>query len=239
MTLSAQKLRVHELRVARGGRIVVGGASFEVGAGEIATLEGPNGSGKSTLLRALAGLCPIASGQAEIAGAAGDAQLTEDRDAYQEQTLYGGHLDAVKPALSVRENLAFWALYYGAPAEGLQERLERAMERFALSEIADAPAATCSAGQKRRLGLARFAAIDRPVWLLDEPTVSLDAAAGERFAALLAEHAVGGGLAIVATHAPLGLTPSQRLDSRRFAPSGGGGRDAEQDPFLVDGDKWT
>lgn len=230
-----------DISARRGGRLIFRGAGFGLGGGAVATLEGPNGSGKSTLLRALAGLGPVESGDAVVTDAGGRTSLRKDRDGYQERILYSGHLDAVKPALSVRENLVFWAELYASEATGAETGVDAALAAFDLESLADTPAAACSAGQKRRLGLARLAAISRPVWLLDEPTVSMDARSIERFAGLVQAHAGTGGIALIATHAAIGLTPTARIDMAAFSlgaspaePTASGA----DDPFLEDGD-WT
>lgn len=191
------ELTVEDLACRRAGRLVFAGLGFAVPAGRAAALRGPNGSGKSSLLRVLAGLCPPASGTARLDG----LDLRRDGEAWRERVALAGHLDAVKPALSVRENLAAWALFHGLPAA----RADAALERFGLAGLAGDPAHWCSAGQKRRLGLARLLVTQRPVWLLDEPTVSLDAASTAVFAQAVAEHCAAGGLALAATHVPLGF----------------------------------
>jgi heme exporter protein A len=213
-------LDVSDLACRRAGRRVFAGVSFRVKAGEAATLRGPNGSGKSSLLRVLAGLIPPEAGAARL----GDVALS-DRDAWQERVAYAGHLDAVKPQLSVAENLEGWAALYGA-APGA---VEAALDRFGLEAIADYPASYCSAGQKRRLGLARLPVTGRPLWLLDEPTVSLDAESVAVFAALVREHVAAGGVAVAATHVPLGLEDGPLIELRPAAESAA---PAEADPFL-------
>lgn len=189
-------MTVEDLSCVRGGRVVFSGLSFQASAGTPTLLRGPNGVGKSTLLRVLAGLLPAASGSAQL----GEARLA-NRSAFQELVTYAGHLDAVKPALTIRQNLAIWAGIHGTgPAE-----VDAALGRFGLDHIADRPTVQCSAGQKRRLGLARLMVIDRPLWLLDEPTVSLDADSSRLVAHLIREHCARGGLALVATHVDLGI----------------------------------
>ncbi len=188
-------------------------------------LRGPNGAGKSTLLRVLAGLIPAQSGTAVL-----NNIPLDNRDEFQENITYAGHLDAIKPQLTVAENLRFWAYLFGSNAFG------QTMQDFRLNDIADRQAHTCSAGQKRRLGLARIAVTARPLWLLDEPTVSLDTETTSQFAALIEKHCTKGGMALIATHIDLGLANSTELhlqsmtaEIRRSLP--------ESDPFLT-GD-WT
>ena len=194
-------LEATEICVERGGRLALVSPAFSINAGEAARLSGPNGAGKSTLLRALAGLSPLKSGDATLGG----VSLAADREAFAQQVAYAGHRDAVKPALTVRENLAHWAAIFGGGG------VEPALAWFALDHIADAPAAYCSAGQQRRLGLARLLVVDRQLWLLDEPTVSLDAASVEAFAAAVAAHCAGGGVAIAATHIDFGLPKGPQI----------------------------
>jgi heme exporter protein A len=210
------------LACRRAGRRVFAGVSFRVGAGEAATLTGPNGAGKSTLLRLLAGFLRAEAGEARLDG----LSLGRDADGFQERVAYAGHLDGVKPQLTVAENLGGWAALYGA-APG---RVGTALERFGLSALADWPAATCSAGQKRRLGLARLLVAGRPLWLLDEPTVSLDAAAVATFAEVVREHLAGGGLAVAATHVPIGLEGGPAI---RLAPAAPAEAASADDPFLA------
>ncbi|MGB0412693.1 MAG: heme ABC exporter ATP-binding protein CcmA, partial [Pikeienuella sp.] len=191
------------IRVERGGRLALTAPDFEISPGQAAVLTGPNGVGKSTLLRALAGLLPVAGGDATY----GEASLSADREGYGELVAYAGHLDAVKPALTVADNLAAWAAIYRAGTD----QVSAALKRFTLDHIADAPAAYCSAGQKRRLGLARLLVMRRPIWLLDEPTVSLDTASTEIFAGMVAAHCAKGGVAVAATHIDIGLPPGPRI----------------------------
>ncbi len=216
-------LIVENLACTRAGRRVFAGVCFVVRAGEAALLTGPNGAGKSSLLRVLAGLIPPERGAARL----GAVSLAADREGFQERVAYAGHLDAVKPQLSVTANLALWAQLYGGGG------VAAALETFGLDRIADLPAAYCSAGQKRRLGLARLLVAERALWLLDEPTVSLDAASVAVFADVVRGHLARGGLAIAATHAPLGLEYGPRI---AMAPPQAAAPAAD-DPFL--GEAWT
>jgi heme exporter protein A len=178
----------------RGGREVFSGLDFTAAAGEALAVVGRNGSGKTSLLRLIAGLLVPAGGSIGLAG--GDAELT-----LPEQCHYLGHRDALKPALSVAENLSFWADFLGG------ERFD-AIENLAavgLDHATHLPAAFLSAGQRRRLSLARLLTVRRPVWLLDEPTTALDAAGQDMFGGLMRDHLSRGGLIIAATHAPLGI----------------------------------
>ena len=214
-------LSADPIEVERGGRLALSAPGFEVGAGQAGVLRGPNGAGKSTLLRALAGLLPIAAGDARL----DDLSISADREEFMAKVAYAGHLDAVKPAMSVRENLASWAALY----ETAQAGVGPALDALNLTTIADTPAAYCSAGQKRRLGLSRLLVMDRPVWLLDEPTVSLDTASVALFASAVSAHCAAGGVALAATHIEIGLPDGPRINiappSERIADAG--------DPFLT------
>ncbi|MBB5516231.1 heme exporter protein A [Rubricella aquisinus] len=214
-------LAVSSLTLMRSGRMIVSDLSFALTPGRATLLRGPNGVGKSTVLRAIAGLMPIASGSVVLNG----TPLT-DRDAFQDQVLFAGHQDALKPTLTVAENIAFWAHLFGGDVRA-------AMQSFQLDEIADRPAHACSAGQKRRTGLARLAlAKDRPLWLLDEPTVSLDQATVERVASVIRAHCDAGGMALIATHIDLGLTDADTLTLTRPRPVTAA---EETDPFMAGG----
>jgi heme exporter protein A len=183
------------LSVARGGVTVLSGLTFAVGAGQALTLRGPNGSGKTTLLRTLAGLQPPVGGELHIA---------------PDSIAYAAHADGLKSTLTVAENLGFWASVYGGPSPDL------AIDSLDLTALTGRRAGELSAGQKRRLGLARLLVTGRPLWLLDEPTVSLDAASIGLFAMVLRQHLAGGGAAIIATHVDLGLPEAEVLDLGPF-----------------------
>lgn len=209
----ALRLRGQDLSCVRGGRRVFCDLNFELSGGQALVLVGPNGSGKSTLLRVIAGLL-----MHERGGLSLDGQMPET--SLKDHLLYEGHLDGVKPALSVAENLAFWARVWGLPSD----RIIPALKVFALEALADLPAGLLSAGQTRRLGLARLGlfepgAAGRPIWLLDEPTVSLDAANVALFAGLVQSHLQAGGMVLAATHIDLGLGAQARtLSLDEFSP---------------------
>jgi heme exporter protein A len=191
-----------DLGCNRGGRQVFSGLSFAVETGEALVILGPNGVGKSSLLRLIAGFVRRSSGELMLEG--GDAELT-----IGEQAHYLGHQDALKPSLSVAENLAFWSRYLGE-GDGAGE-VVAALTAVGLDQIADLPAAYLSAGQRRRLSIARLIAIERPIWLLDEPTTALDAAAQAKLAGLMARHLAAGGLILAAAHGPIGLAAPREL----------------------------
>ncbi|MDT8327659.1 MAG: heme ABC exporter ATP-binding protein CcmA [Roseovarius sp.] len=188
-------LSVSGLTIARGGIRVLEGLSFDLSPGQALVLRGPNGIGKTTLLRTIAGLQPPISGKIH---------------APAEALVYAGHADGIKATLTVRENLEFWAQAFG------HGDISGAMEAFQLAPLADRPAGALSAGQKRRLGLARLLVTGREIWVLDEPTVSLDVEAVAMFAAAVRAHLAGGGIAVIATHIDLGLSEAKVLDVAPF-----------------------
>lgn len=196
-------VEVNNLTCERGGRRIFRDISFAAATGQVLTLEGPNGAGKSSALRVLAGFLPQASGDIRMQMTAG----YEITDAEERGKLIGwiGHNDGVKAQLSVLENARFFAALYGARVDVLE-----VLNHVGLKRLVDLPAQYLSAGQRKRLGLARLILSDRPLWLLDEPLSSLDAAGRRLAAELIGEHCDNGGIAIVATHETLGL------DATRF-----------------------
>jgi heme exporter protein A len=196
------------LIIERGGRVVISGVSFAVKAGEALVLTGPNGTGKTTLIRALAGLLSLTGGTIQVNG--GNSTGQDEAPTMAAISHYVGHRDAVKPKLTVAENVAFWAEFLG-DARANPAQTDDALAACGLLDLADVPAAYLSAGQKRRLGLARLLSAPRPLWLLDEPTTALDAAHQRAFAALIERHRAEGGLVIAATHMDLGLRNARSL----------------------------
>ena len=188
------RLSATGLGCIRGSRTVLSDINLELFSGEALALVGPNGSGKSSLLRLIAGLLRSSEGRIELEG--GDDERT-----LPEQAHYQGHLDAFKPYLTVRENLDFWSRYLSGRAVAPEEPLAA----LGLGGLADLPAAYLSAGQRRRLSLARLIAVPRPVWLLDEPSSALDAAGQDRLAEFMRQHLATGGMILAATHGPLGI----------------------------------
>lgn len=184
-------LAVHNLAVARGGLRAVEGVSFTLDKGQALILRGPNGIGKTTLLRCVAGLQPPVAGRIEMAA---------------DMVAYAAHADGLKSALSVAENLRFWARIFG------RRDIAAAIEAMKLHGLTARAAGSLSAGQKRRLGLARLLVTGRPLWVLDEPTVSLDAESVALFATVIRAHLAQGGAALMATHIDLGLPEAELLD---------------------------
>ena len=196
------RLRAWDLAIERGGRRLFEGLSFEAEAGAALIVTGPNGAGKSSLLRALCGFLPIEAGGFALEG--GDKDLS-----VVEQAHYLGHAEAIKGALTAGENLVFWAAMLGG--EPSRAAALAALARLGLAHVIDFPARALSAGQKRRVALARLLVARRPLWLLDEPTTALDAAARGAFAAIMQAHLDAGGVLVAATHASLGLKNAREL----------------------------
>jgi len=210
---SALALGVTDLACARGGLTVLEGVSFTLRAGHALILRGPNGIGKTTLLRTLVGLQPALAGTVSLPA---------------EAMAYAAHADGLKATLTVAENLGFWAAVYGT------DGVEDALHKMNLVELRARQAANLSAGQKRRLGLARLLVTGRPIWVLDEPTISLDAASVALFAGVVREHLAAGGLALIATHIDPGLDEAEVLDLapyRAKSPADGGMASAFDEAF--------
>jgi heme exporter protein A len=199
------RLRAWDLTIERGGRRVISGLSFEVAAGAALIVTGANGAGKTSLLRALAGFLPVEAGGFALEG--GDAERTVG-----EQAHYLGHADGVKSALTAGENLAFAAAMLGG--DSTRAAQFGALSALGLSHVIDFPARLLSAGQRRRVALARLTVAKRPLWLLDEPATSLDVAAQAALAAIMRTHLKDGGVLVAAVHASLGLDDAQELRLR-------------------------
>ena len=195
----AMELLAKDLTCERGGRIVFRNVSLALKPTQLMQLTGPNGSGKSSLLRLIAGLNEAQHGEIALAG--GNAELT-----IGQQSHYIAHQEAVKTALTVEENLGFWRDFMGGGD------VAEALHAFDLTRLASYPAGLLSAGQKRRLALARLVLVPRVLWLLDEPTVGLDTASLARLAGVMARQLDQGGMIIAATHVPLGREPDCRLE---------------------------
>jgi heme exporter protein A len=209
-----------DLTCRRGGRDIFAGLNFSVAAGEALTVSGRNGAGKSSLLRMLVGLVRIAQGSLDLED--GDPDLT-----IGEQAHYLGHQDALKPSLSVAENLEFWAGFLGPTIASRGD----ALSAVGLDTLADLPAGYLSAGQRRRLSMARLLAVKRPIWLLDEPASTLDAAGQRRLRDFMRAHLAAGGLIVAATHAALGIEGAQELRLDQLSPAF-----AQVSASLSDGD---
>lgn len=206
ITQTAIQLIVNNLAAMRGTRIVFRNLGLTARSGDAYAIIGPNGAGKTTFLRCVAGLLAPASGSVTLTGG-------DDERSVGEQCHYIGHLNGIKPALSVIENLRFYYRFLGG--EG---NIEATLERLTLTELQDIPAAYLSAGQKRRLGLARLLCAERPVWLLDEPAVSLDQTSQGILAQIVSEHLQGGGIVLAVTHMPLGWEAAETLDFGHLVP---------------------
>jgi heme exporter protein A len=194
------RLSASDLACRRGGREVFAGIGFSVTAGQALVISGRNGSGKSSLLRMVVGLLRVAAGRIALEG--GDPQLT-----LGEQAHYLGHQDALKPSLSVGENLRFWTGFLA----GVAADIAAPLAAVGLGTLADLPAAYLSAGQRRRLSIARLIAVKRPIWLLDEPASTLDAAGQARLSELMRTHLGEGGLILAAAHGAIGLDGASEL----------------------------
>jgi len=205
--------RADQLSCRRSDRLIFQGLGFSVPPGGALLLLGPNGSGKSSLLRLLAGLLKPAAGQIFW----GDEPLSQDREAHAGRLHYLGHQDAVKPVLTAEENLLFWARLHdpNTPAS----RIAAALAAFDLTRLAQTPGKLLSAGQHRRLALARLLAAPAPLWLLDEPSVGLDHQSVARLEAILADHRAQGGIVALSTHAEIALPNAQVLQLDDFTPA--------------------
>jgi heme exporter protein A len=194
------QLTAENLTCLRGGREVFRGLSFSLKSGEALLVTGRNGAGKSSLLRMIAGLVRIAAGTLALDGSETDGAIGE-------RAHYLGHLDALKTALTVAENLQFWAEFLG-PSSG---DIAPALQAVDLGALADLPAAYLSTGQRRRLSIARLVAVPRAIWLLDEPTSALDATSQARLSELMRRHLTSGGMIVAAAHGAIGLERAREL----------------------------
>lgn len=196
------QLKGDNLTCSRGGREVFTGLNFSLSGGEALLVTGRNGAGKSSLLRMVAGLVHAAAGRLTLEGGEPEASIAE-------QSHFVGHQDAVKPSLTVGENLQFWARYLGATER--TSDINSALAAVDLAPLARLPGAYLSAGQQRRLSIARLIVVKRSIWLLDEPTSALDAPSQHRLADLMRSHLAGGGMIVAAVHGPIGLERAREL----------------------------
>lgn len=200
------------LTCIRGERGVFHDLDFRVAAGGALVLVGPNGAGKSSLLRLMAGLLPPTRGTLLW----DDADIRDDAEAHRARLHHVGHLDAVKPVLTVAENVGFWAEISNGPEVDTQAAVAEALDALAIGHLADMPGRFLSAGQKRRTNLARLIAAPADLWLLDEPTTALDAETTGRLKDLISRHRAAGGMVVVSTHTDLGLDGAETLDVAVF-----------------------
>lgn len=212
--MTAPDLVAEALACRRGERLVFAGLSFRLPAGGALLLTGANGSGKTSLLRVLATLIPPTSGRLLW----GIAPVENESAAYRAQLDFVGHQDGVKPGLTPRETLAFWAALRGTEASRAPGLLEAALAAFALDRIADWPCRWLSTGQRRRIALARLIVAPASIWLLDEPTSTLDHESQLRLERAIAEHRASGGRVVVASHTPIDINPATAIALDAFAP---------------------
>ena len=217
MTEAGFDLIAENLACRRGERIVFAGVSFRLPAGGALLLTGANGSGKTSLLRILATLLPLAAGRLLWGTAPVDADIAE----YRARLHYVGHQDAVKPGLTPRETLVFWAALRGLDRRRAPVLADAALAAFALAEVADWPCRWLSAGQRRRLALARLLTVPASIWLLDEPTSALDHDNQGRLEGAIAAHRAEGGRIAVASHMPIDIADASILRLDAFAAAAG------------------
>ncbi len=190
----------------RGERRVFSNLDFSLAPGQAVVLRGPNGCGKTSLLRIVATLLRAVDGQLIWDG----VDISEDVEEHRARLHFIGHQDAVKGALTVRENVAIWAQVRGET----NDRIDAALSAFEISHLADTPAQYLSAGQHRRTALARLVASSAALWLLDEPTVSLDADGTKCLQRVIADHRAARGMVMAATHIELGLDDAELLEMK-------------------------
>ncbi|SOD92654.1 heme ABC exporter ATP-binding protein CcmA [Caenispirillum bisanense] len=212
------------LACIRGERIVFADLDFSLAPGEAILLLGPNGSGKSSLLRVMAGLLRPAAGALTWGG----APVAEDPEAHGGRSRYIGHHDAIKPVLTVRENVGFWSSLWSG--DGSTATVQRALAAFGIAHLLDVPGRWLSAGQKRRVNLSRLLAAPAPLWLLDEPTTALDRATVAVVEGLIAEHRARGGMVVLSTHTDVALPGAKVLQMDDFTvPMDWAGLDAAEE----------
>ncbi len=203
-----------DLACRRGERMVFAGLSFRLPPGGALLLTGVNGSGKSSLLRLVAGLLMPAAGNLLW----GTIRIADDIASHYARLHYIGHLDALKPAMTPREILAFWAALRGLQRSCATVSIAEALAAFDVEAIADWPCRWLSAGQRRRVALARLLATPAPLWLLDEPTTALDTDSQARLEQVIAAHRAANGMVMIATHAPIALDSAANLALDGYGP---------------------
>lgn len=201
------RFEADNLACIRGERPVFSGLTFALASGGGLLLRGPNGSGKSSLLRILAGFLKPVGGSLDWS----DFDRVETPETHRARTHYVGHMEAIKPALTVEEHLTFWAR-----AKGYKQPAGNILQALDLESLADVPGRFLSAGQKRRLSLTRLLATPATLWLLDEPSVTLDGQSAARLEDMLAAHRATGGMAIVATHTEIALPGAESIDMAEY-----------------------
>lgn len=206
------RLIAEDLSGERGGEIVFSNVGFTLADGQALVVTGANGSGKSTLLRVIAGLLPVAGGRVALEGGG------ETFPSIASACHYLGHQNAMKPALSLTENLSYWRSFLGEA----QLDIDDALAAVGLTGIGHLPFGYLSTGQRRRAAIARLLVSYRPLWLLDEPTAGLDKASSQRLAALMAAHCRDGGMIVAATHLPLGIEAQELRMGDLSSPEGRG-----------------
>ncbi|MGB7287781.1 MAG: heme ABC exporter ATP-binding protein CcmA [Salaquimonas sp.] len=214
------KFEANTIAVDRGDRRIVQEVSFSLTNGEVLVVTGENGSGKSTLLRALAGLLPLAEGRLHFDFLAEGA---DDPMMIRENIHYLGHQNAMKPSLSVRENLNFWQDFTTKPQQAVSVEgmsTEEALDFVDLPQTIDLPFGYLSTGMKRRVSIAKLLIREKPIWIVDEPTAGLDANSSEMFSGLARDHCANGGILIAATHLPLGIENAKTLHIKRLEGQG-------------------
>ena len=211
--MKQQIFSAHDLTCIRGDELIFSSLDFSISSGDALVLSGPNGSGKSSFIRVLSGLIEAAMGEIFWEG----VPISEDREGYRSLVHYVGHADPIKPVLTVKEHMHFWMMMARSKQPQQDGVIEAALNAFELTPLADSPGRILSSGQRRRLNLARILLDDRPLWLLDEPTVGLDKRACARLEHVIADHRASGGMVVLSTHTGIALDAVKTLDMAQFS----------------------